>query len=956
MKRMLINATQEEELRVALVDGQRLYDLDIENRTRIQKKANIYKGKVTRVEPSLEAAFVDFGAERHGFLPLKEISSEYYAKDVKSNGERTNLKELIPEGTQVIVQVEKEERGNKGAALTTYISLAGRYLVLMPNNPKAGGISRRIEGEERNELREALRGLNIPDGMGMIVRTAGIGKGQEELQWDLDYLLALWQAIGEASEAKRAPFLIYQESNVIIRMIRDYLRKDIGEVLFDTQEAFDEAMTFVKQVMPQYESRIKLYSDALPLFNRYQIESQIESAFEREVKLPSGGSVVIDPTEALISIDINSSRATRGADIEETALNTNLEAADEIARQLRLRDMGGLVVIDFIDMGSNRNQREVENRMRDALEADRARVQVGRISRFGLLEMSRQRLRPSLGETSAITCPRCSGQGTIRDVESLALSILRIIQEEANKQKCAEVRAEVPLVVSSYLLNEKRTTLAEIEKQSETKVVISANPEMETPHYKITGLNQAAEVYDVDITATPEPINSAKNAAPVAAVQRPSVEGVPIPQAPAPSGSSVRKGKKSEDKPGLFAGLFAALASLFGGAKEEEAQKPKRGGNSNRGGRGRSGSRGQRGQQNRNRGERTAKSDTENKAAAENRSDSDDKSERGERRSRGGRRGGRNRDNAQDNSPASSNDDSAAENRSGSDENRRRRSRSRNGDRKDEARGEPDSRENTEATEESGSSEFSRRPASQRPKNTTPRKRGPRPDLEKAADEPVVIAEANEQQGETTNAKVSAEPVSTDAPNLAEALGAISASGVSAEVTEQATQPETNVEADSEPGEEATTENTTESIEEASVSDAATPSEEEPRERKSRERRPRRSRKRAQRDDVANADSAPIDSSEDATNFADSAITEAPVDTVETPEEPLSATAEPYDAPTKKAEIATVANEATTASSEEVVDRAIETEASAAPEAQASEVVKPPQRRRAPNDPRHKRS
>jgi ribonuclease E len=594
--------------------------------------------------------------------------------------------------------------------------------------------------------------------------------------------------------------------------------------------------------------------------------------------------------------------------------------------------------------------------MRDALEADRARVQVGRISRFGLLEMSRQRLRPSLGETSAITCPRCSGQGTIRDVESLALSILRIIQEEANKQKCAEVRAEVPLVVSSYLLNEKRTTLAEIEKQSETKVVISPNPEMETPHYKITGLNQAAEVYDVDITVTPEPINSAKNSAPVAAVQRPSVEGVPIPQAPAPSGSSVRKGKKSEDKPGLFAGLFAALASLFGGAKEEEAHKPKRGRNSNRGGRGRSGSRGQRGQQNRNRGERTAKSDTENKAAAENRSDSDDKSERGERRSRGGRRGGRNRDNAQDNSPASSNDDSAAENRSGSDENRRRRSRSRNGDRKDEARGEPDSRENTAATEESGTSEFSRRPASQRPKNTTPRKRGPRPDLEKAADEPVVIAEANEQQGETTNAKVSAESVSTDAPNLAEALGAISASGVSAKVTEQATQPETNAEASSEPGEEATAENTTESIEEASASDAATPSEEEPRERKSRERRPRRPRKRAQRDDVANADSAPIDSSEDATNFADSAITDAPVETVETPVEPLSATAEPDDAPAKNAEIATAVNEGATASSEEVADRAIETEASAAPEAQATEVAKPPQRRRAPNDPRHKRS
>src|SRR6056300_1170306 len=511
MKRMLINATQEEELRVALVDGQRLYDLDIENRTRIQKKANIYKGKVTRVEPSLEAAFVDFGAERHGFLPLKEISSEYYAKDVKSNGERTNLKELIPEGTQVIVQVEKEERGNKGAALTTYISLAGRYLVLMPNNPKAGGISRRIEGEERNELREALRGLNIPDGMGIIVRTAGIGKGQEELQWDLDYLLALWQAIGEASEAKRAPFLIYQESNVIIRMIRDYLRKDIGEVLFDTQEAFDEAMTFVKQVMPQYESRIKLYSDALPLFNRYQIESQIESAFEREVKLPSGGSVVIDPTEALISIDINSSRATRGADIEETALNTNLEAADEIARQLRLRDMGGLVVIDFIDMSTNKNQKAVENRLKDALKPDRARVQIGRISRFGLLEMSRQRLRPSLGETSGVVCPRCHGQGSIRDVQSLALQILRLLEDEAVKERTGEVRVQVPVPIGTFLLNEKRQQLESIQRRHKVRVLVIPNPNMETPNYDLQRLRDddpqvASLELSIDIqTATPDP-------------------------------------------------------------------------------------------------------------------------------------------------------------------------------------------------------------------------------------------------------------------------------------------------------------------------------------------------------------------------------------------------------------------------------------------------------------------
>ena len=451
MKRMLINATQNEELRVALVDGQKLYDLDIENRTRIQKKANIYKGKVTRVEPSLEAAFVNFGSERHGFLPLKEISKQYFSKSTNSD---SSIKDQIPEGTELIVQVEKK-RGNKGAALTTFISIAGRYLVLMPNNPKAGGISRRIEGDDRTDIREALRDLEIPDGMGLIVRTAGVGKHRDELQWDLDYLLALWGSIEEASAQRKAPFLIFQESNVIIRTIRDYLRKDIGEVLFDTEESYQEAISFIKQVMPQYENRIKLYTEKLPLFNRYQIESQIESAFEREVKLPSGGSIVIDPTEALISIDINSSRATRGSDIEETALNTNLEAADEIARQLRLRDMGGLVVIDFIDMMSNRNQREVENRIRDALESDRARVQIGRISRFGLLEMSRQRLRPSLRETSGIVCPRCLGQGTIRDVESLSLSILRILQEEANKNKSQELRATVPLIVSSYLLNEK---------------------------------------------------------------------------------------------------------------------------------------------------------------------------------------------------------------------------------------------------------------------------------------------------------------------------------------------------------------------------------------------------------------------------------------------------------------------------------------------------------------------
>lgn len=923
MKRMLINATQEEELRVALVDGQRLYDLDIENRTRIQKKANIYKGKVTRVEPSLEAAFVDFGAERHGFLPLKEISSEYYAKDVKTNGERTNLKELIPEGTQVIVQVEKEERGNKGAALTTYISLAGRYLVLMPNNPKAGGISRRIEGEERNELREALRGLEIPNGMGMIVRTAGIGKGQEELQWDLDYLLALWQAIVEASEVKRAPFLIYQESNVIIRMIRDYLRKEIGEVLFDTQEAFDEAMTFVKQVMPQYESRIKLYSDPLPLFNRYQIESQIESAFEREVKLPSGGSVVIDPTEALISIDINSARATRGADIEETAVNTNLEAADEIARQLRLRDMGGLVVIDFIDMSSNRNQREVENRMRDALEADRARVQVGRISRFGLLEMSRQRLRPSLGETSAITCPRCSGQGTIRDVESLSLSILRIIQEEANKQKCAAIRTEVPLVVSSYLLNEKRAVLSEIESQSGSTVLVSAHPELETPHYKIIGLNQAGEAYDVDITATPEPIASAKDSAPVAAVQRPSVEGVPMPKAPAKVQPAAKS--KPDAKPGVIASIITAVVGLFGGKKEEE-KKPKR---SSRGGRGRNSSRGQRDGQTRNRSERPSRTKRADDKESENsQSERGDKGERGERRSRGGRRGGRNRNSAEarSESPQGSerNTGNTSEEEASSGEGRRRRGRSRNADKRDNGSRESVASNDSadqQAAQESGSeqsAEFSRRPASQRPKNTTPRKRGPRP-------EPVAAV------GETVDA---AETVAADSEIAATIPQAREEEAVSAPESQEVKAP-----SDTDKGEEQSASN------------------EEDNARKKRERRPRRPRKRTTPQAVADTETK-AETVEDSASDRP-AVSEETADMPAASQEPELETNPPtLQASENEAEGQNeqeISDSASATSADPVSDSAAQvSEAAEAAEAQDPAPLKP-QRRRAPNDPRHKR-
>ncbi|MDR5873971.1 ribonuclease E [Vreelandella gomseomensis] len=485
MKRMLINATQPEELRVALVDGQRLYDLDIESGAREQKKANIYRGKITRVEPSLEAAFVDYGAERHGFLPLKEISREYFVKDVSG---RPSIKEVLKEGQEVIVQVDKEERGNKGAALTTFISLAGRFLVLMPNNPRAGGISRRIEGDERSQLKDAMGQLTVPDKMGLIVRTAGIGRSPEELQWDLDYLVQVWESITTEAGKRAAPFLIYRESNVIIRAMRDYLRQDIGEVLIDSPEIHAEALAFIRQVMPSYQQKIKLYADEVPLFSRFQIESQIETAYQREVKLPSGGSIVIDHTEALVSIDINSARATRGSDIEETALQTNSEAADEIARQLRLRDIGGLVVIDFIDMGPARNQREVENRMRDALKLDRARVQIGRISRFGLMEMSRQRLRPSLGETSGVVCPRCNGQGTIRDVRSMSLSIMRLIEEEAMKERSAQIRAILPVPVATYLLNEKRSVLADIESRQGVRVVLLPNPDMDTPHYDVQRL------------------------------------------------------------------------------------------------------------------------------------------------------------------------------------------------------------------------------------------------------------------------------------------------------------------------------------------------------------------------------------------------------------------------------------------------------------------------------------
>jgi len=488
MKRMLINATQAEELRVAIVDGQTLYDIDIEQPSKEQKKSNIYKGRITRLEPSLEAAFVEYGGERHGFLPLKEISRDYFQPGVDHN--KAGLRELLREGQEIVVQVDKEERGNKGAALTSFISLAGRYMVLMPNSPTAGGVSRRIEGDDRAALKEAMDKLQIPDDMGVIIRTAGVGRDAEELQWDLDYLLQVWKSIAEGALSKPSPFLIYQESRLIIRALRDYMRPDIGEILVDTPEMYAEARDFVEQVMPHNLRKLKPYTDEVPLFNRFQIESQIENAYERTVRLPSGGALVIDQTEALTAIDVNSARATKGGDIEETAFNTNLEAAEEVARQMRLRDLGGLVVIDFIDMSSNRHQRDVENRLQNALKQDRARVQLGRISRFGLLELSRQRLRPSLGESSQLVCPRCDGHGRMRSVESLSLSILRVAEEHAMKENTGQVLVQAPTEIANYLLNEKRRALSEIEQRHDAPIVIVADEHLETPHYEVTRIRE----------------------------------------------------------------------------------------------------------------------------------------------------------------------------------------------------------------------------------------------------------------------------------------------------------------------------------------------------------------------------------------------------------------------------------------------------------------------------------
>ncbi len=654
MKRMLVNATQQEELRVALVDGQKLYDLSIDIPSREQKKANIYKARIARIEPSLEAAFVDYGSERHGFLPLKEISREYF-RDGQPQGNR-GMRELLSEGQEIVVQVEKEERGNKGAALTTFISLAGRFLVLMPNNPRAGGVSRRIEGEDRDQLRDAMDQLQIPDGMGAIIRTAGVGRSVEELQWDLDNLKTQWEAIAEGIKSRPAPFLVYQESDAVTRMLRDYLSEDIGEIQVDDPAAYQKAQEYMQRFMPaEAQRRLKLYQEDVPLFTRFQIENQIESAYAHKVQLPSGGSIVIDYTEALVSIDINSARATRGSDIEATALNTNLEAADEIARQLRIRDAGGLIVIDFIDMESSKNQREVEERLREAVKQDRARIQIGRLSRFGLLEMSRQRLRPSLGDSSHIACPRCAGLGTIRSVESMALAILRLAGEDARKDRTGRLIIQVPVNVATYLMNEKRNALRDIEEKCSVDVILVPNPNIETPEFSIRrvrtdemGLAENSQT-SYRIPAPPEPpdvtaLQAKRAAAPVAAVT------TIIPTAPAPSAPEPPPPPPPPSPPRK--GLFGVIRTMLFGDQvpandEREERKSgsrdRKGREESRGGRDRDRDRSRRGRdrdrdERRDRGERKEKDKEKDKERGDSgrQQARDRQREQGRDRSQGG--------------------------------------------------------------------------------------------------------------------------------------------------------------------------------------------------------------------------------------------------------------------------------------------------------------------------------
>jgi ribonuclease E len=569
MKRMLFNATQPEELRVAIVDGQKLIDLDIETAGKEQRKSNIYKAVITRLEPSLEACFVEYGGNRHGFLPFKEVAPQFYQP---GSGNRPSIKEALREGQELLVQVEKDERGNKGAALTTYISLAGRYIVLMPNNPSGGGVSRRIEGEERDELREVLAHVEVPQGMSIIARTAGIGRNEEELQWDLDYLKQLWDAIEDAAKAEKAPSLIYLESSLVVRAIRDYFNPEIGEILIDTEDVYQQALAFMSTVMPSNVGRIKRYVDDVPLFSRFQIEHQIESAHAREVRLPSGGAIVIDHTEALTAIDINSARATKGSDIEATAFNTNLEAAEEIARQLRLRDLGGLIVIDFIDMESSRNQRDVENRLRDSLHYDRARVQTAKISRFGLLELSRQRLAPSLGESNYIACPRCSGIGHIRGTESSALHILRIIQEESMKESSAAIHVQVPVDVATFLLNEKRADIHRIESRLKVAITLIPNPHLETPNYSISRLRQddlTSDMLQASYKLVEKPVEEKPLTA--AQEQQKAMRAQAVVQGITPAQPAPMK-KVEEAKPSILGKLFGWIKTL--GTEEQPKAKP----------------------------------------------------------------------------------------------------------------------------------------------------------------------------------------------------------------------------------------------------------------------------------------------------------------------------------------------------------------------------------------------
>jgi len=587
MKRMLINATQQEELRVAMVDGQKLYDLDIEVPSRQQRKANIYKGRITHIEPSLEATFIDYGAQRHGFLPLKEISREYFVREPK-DGERLQIRDVLKEGQEIVVQVEKEERGTKGAALTTFISLAGRFLVLMPNNSRVGGVSRRIVGEDREIVRQSLAELDLPNEMGCIVRTAGVGRSNEELKWDLDYLLSVWEAIKQAVVKRASPFLVYQEGSAVVRAIRDHFSNEVGEILIDDPNVHKEARDFVEHVMPHNLNKVKYYEDAtVPLFTRFQIENQIESAFRHSVSLPSGGSIVIDPTEAMTAIDINSGKATKGDDIEETALNTNLEAADEIARQLRIRDLGGLIVVDFIDMGPQRNQRDVENRLREAVHRDRARIQIGRISRFGLLEMSRQRLRPSLEESTQPVCPRCNGIGNVRSVESLALAVLRLVSEEARKERTARVIVQVPINVSNYILNEKRDWVSAIETRNGVLIILVGNPDLETPNYSIKRVrddekelqeNTTRSYQIVSPKADPSEIFNSTQHGSKQNLEEAAVPNL-IPKTPAPKPSRGKKQPGQKNRQSFWRRLFGWVLPETKPAQKSSGQRSRRGPN-----------------------------------------------------------------------------------------------------------------------------------------------------------------------------------------------------------------------------------------------------------------------------------------------------------------------------------------------------------------------------------------